>query len=369
MYVTKTGVEITFIKGDVVAEAIYYTLVVPGLEKVAWQDIRRELDDVELISEDPGRLLFRYSGDPRDLLYLRSVENSYAFIRHIKGVTRSRKSLGEIYKIVKNTDVQTAMALHKRAHRKKGKKRLTFKVVTSKLGRHNFRRVDVQQSVETALVEKYGWRIARQDPTLEFRMDVEDVEAILGLRLTDEMMRKRAYKVSHLPASLKPTVAYCMAMLSEPEPTDVFVDPMCGAGTILIERAISGPYGKIIGGDMNRNVVLAAQNNVDASRKSIDLDIWDASKMPLRDRSVDKVACNLPFGKRIGSQSENRRLYADFFKEMARILRPGGKAVLLTSERELIEELARRHSSINVRRYLKIDLLGIKARIYIIDAY
>ncbi|MFC1717448.1 methyltransferase domain-containing protein [Candidatus Poribacteria bacterium] len=351
------------------AIARYYTQVVPGLERVAWKEIRAKLDDVELIAEEKGRLLFRYAGDPRDLLYLRSVENAYAFIRHIRGVTRSRKSLGEVFKRVKSADVQTAMALHKRAHRSKGKKRLTFRVITSKLGRHNFRRVDLQQAAETALVDKYGWRINRQNPTLEFRMDLEESDALFGLRLTDETTRQRSYKIAHLPASLKPTVAYCMVLLSEPSPTDVFVDPMCGAGTIPIERAFFGPYDKITGGDISEDIVMSAKSNVEASRRSIDLELWNVSAMPLPDHSVDRIVCNLPFGKRIGSQTENQRLYSSFFKEMVRVLKPGGKAVLLTSERELMKQLFQQYRSINMRRYLRIDLLGVRAYIYVIDAY
>ncbi len=168
------------------ANARYYTLVVPGLERVAWREIRSKLEGAELIAEEKGRLLFNYAGKPRDLLYLRSVENSYVFIRNIKGVTRSRNSLGNVFKLIKSTDVQTAMALHKQAHRIKGKKRLTFRVITVKSGRHNFRRVDLQQAAESALVERYGWRINRQNPMLEFRMNLEDDEALFGLRLTDE---------------------------------------------------------------------------------------------------------------------------------------------------------------------------------------
>lgn len=349
--------------------ARYYTLVVPGLERVAWKEIRAKLEDVELIAEEDGRLIFGYDGDPRDLLYLRSVENAYVFIRHIKGVTRSRNSLGEVFKRVKNADVQPAMALHKQAHHIKGKKGLTFRVITAKQGRHNFRRVDLQQAAETALVEQYGWKIRRQNPTLEFRINLEEDEALFGLRLTDETTSQKIYKIAHLPASLKPSVAYCMVLLSEPSPVDVFVDPMCGVGTIPIERALFGQYKRIIAGDVEDSIIRAAGSNVNESRRSIDLALWSVWDMPLLDHSVDKIVCNLPFGKQMGSRSENQRLYSNFFREMLRVLKPGGTAVLLTSERELISQLVQRYQSIHMRRFVKIDLLGVKAAIYVLDAY
>ena len=347
--------------------ARYYALSVPGLEKVAWMEIQAKLRDVQLIGEDYGRLLFTYPDDPRNLLYLRSVENVYVFIRNMSGLTRSRKSLGDIFKRVRSADFETALRLHKSAHRSKGKKRLTFRVVSSKLGRHNFRRVDVQKAVESALTGKYGWRINLQNPTLEVRIDLDKDEALLGLRLTGETMRMRAYKVVHMPASLRPTVAYCMVLLSEPALMDVFVDPMCGAGTIPIERALAGPYRKVIGGDVEESIIRSAKANVDASRRSVDLALWDVSAMPLHDRTVDKIVCNLPFGKQIGSRSENRALYSDFFIEMLRVLKPGGRAVLLTSERTLMNELTRQHRSVRLKRYMRIDLLGVKAYIYVME--
>ena len=345
----------------------YYAIVVPGLERVAWKDIRASLDDVQLIAEESGRLLFEYSGAPRDLLYLRSVENVYILMRSIRGLSQSRKSLGIIFKQAMSADFRAAAMIHKEAHRSKGKKKLTFRVVSNKLGKHNFRRVDAQKAVEKAIAGKCGWRLTRQDPILEARIDVEEDQALLGFKLSSETMRNRTYKVVHLPASLKPTVAYCMVLLSRPTSTDVFVDPMCGAGTIAIERALDGAYGKVIGGDVEESVIRAAKSNVDASRRSVDLAMWNVSAIALKDNTVDRIVCNLPFGKQMRSRLGNQRLYANFFREAARISRPGGRAVVLTSERELASELIYRHPSIDMERYLRIDLLGIRAYIYVMN--
>ena len=351
------------------AIAKYYALLVPGLEKVAWADIQDRLDGAELTAEEQGKLLFSYSGDPADLLNLRSVESVYAFLRNIGGLTQSRKSLGEIFRRVRSADFETALRIHKQARRSKGKKRLTFKVISSKSGRHNFRRVDVQTAVESALAGKYGWRINKENPTLEVRIDMVEDEALLGLRLSTEMMHKRTYKVVHLPASLKPTVAYCMVVLSDPDPTDIFVDPMCGAGTIPIERALAGRYRKVLGGDVEESIVRSARGNVDASRSSVDLAVLNVSLMPLQSRSVDKIVCNLPFGNQIGSRWENQGLYSRFFRETVRVLKPGGKAILLSSERELMSRLVGQHTHMNLRKRLKIDLLGITSYIHVIDLY
>lgn len=347
--------------------SIYYAIVVPGLEKVAWSEIKNKLADIQLIDEVRGRIMFSYQEDPTDLLELRSTEAVFVFVREIKGLTRSRNSLGSIYSIVKNSDFEAASRLHKQAHRSKGRKHLTFKVTSTMKGRNNFRRIDAQKAVESALVAKYGWSLQQEEPLLEIRIDLEDDKAILGLKLSDEKMSNRTYKIFHLPASLKPTVAYCMSILSEPDPQDIFLDPMCGAGTIPIERTYAGAYRTVFAADLEEAIVHSAWGNVSESGKSISMAVWDVSDMPIRDKSVDKVVCNLPFGKKISSKRENQMLYANFFRETARILRPGGKAVLLTTERELTREIISQYPSMRIRRQISIDLLGIRAFIYVIN--
>uniref|UniRef100_A0A7S4BBR4 Ribosomal RNA large subunit methyltransferase K/L-like methyltransferase domain-containing protein n=1 Tax=Chrysotila carterae TaxID=13221 RepID=A0A7S4BBR4_CHRCT len=57
----------------------------------------------------------------------------------------------------------------------------------------------------------------------------------------------------------------------------------------------------------------------------------DARRLPLLDESVDAVICDLPFGRMHGSEEENVTLYPAVVHELARVLRKGGKAVLLTN--------------------------------------
>lgn len=54
--------------------------------------------------------------------------------------------------------------------------------------------------------------------------------------------------------------------------------------------------------------------------------------LPLADASVDKVLTDLPFGKQFGSLEDNRWLYPRVLMELARVLRVGGRAVLLTNQ-------------------------------------
>ncbi len=182
--------------------------------------------------------------------------------------------------------------------------------------------------------------------------------ALTSVRLSDRTMRHRRYKVAHLPASLRPTLAAAMVFLSQPRPGDRFCDPMCGAGTILIERAMAERYAGLWGGDWDPAALAAAQANIGPRHRPLTLHRWDATRLPLADASLDRLVTNLPFGKQMGSATENQRLYRHFFQEMARVVRPGGRAVLLTSQHALVSQGLTAHPELHSLRQVPVRVLG-----------
>ena len=138
-------------------------------------------------------------------------------------------------------------------------------------------------------------------------------------------------------------------------------DRVCGAGTILIERGEYGRYAQLLGGDIRPEAIAATRTNIGPRYKPIAVREWDAGSLPLANDSVDRVACNLPFGKKVGEPWELRSLYQRFASELERVLRGGGVAVLLTSERKLLEEALALLQTLYIERLLPIEVLGQKA--------
>lgn len=188
---------------------------------------------------------------------------------------------------------------------------------------------------------------------------------LVGLRLTDRTQRHRTYKQANLPGSLRPTIAYALAYLTKPEADDLFLDPMCGAGTVLIERARAGRYQKLFGGDISSDAVEATVANLGKQHKPWDVKVWDARKLPLDDDSVDKIAVNLPWGRQIGTAADNQRLYRDFIHEAERVLRPGGRVVVLTSQWELLRRVLADSELLVEKHLTNISVLGWHADIFV----
>lgn len=332
-----------------------YITTLPGIEAIAKEEIESKWSDVRvgriLKARNNSLLFFEFHGDHSELLRIGTAEDVYADLCSVE-LLGKRADLAQIQQTVQQAKtVEPALAAHRKLHPIKTAKRTTFRVIAQATGdRSACRRIDAQKAVERAISERYHkrWRLVEDDARIEFWLHLVNTHAVAGLRLSDKTMRHRTYKIEHLPASLRPTIAYALVWLSGINANDVFLDPMCGAGTILIERANAGRYGKLLGGDMREEAVLKTLKNIGNKYKPISVKVWDARKIPLADGSVNKVASNLPFGRQIGSHRENATLYSDFSQELSRVLKPGGRAVLLTSERNLMERILQRNKRLRL---------------------
>ena len=248
-------------------------------------------------------------------------------------------------------------------------RRLHYRVVARMAGEQPFRRLDLQRAVERGIAERddHAWRPGGDEAEVEFWATMFPGELLLTLRLSDERLRHREYKVAHLPGSLRPSVAAALGWLSEPSPEDIVLDPLCGAGTVLIERAHLGRYARLIGGDSDPAMLEAARTNVGPRYQPIDLHSWDATAVALGAASVNKIITNLPWGIRHGSHAENRRLYPRLIAEFRRVVRPHGLIVMLTAETRLMAELQAR-GLFRAERVVRVAILGAPAAIYVVRA-
>ncbi len=344
--------------------ALYYAMTMPGLETVAFGEIRARVAGAELVKFARGIALFRATAAPRDLLAVRTTEDVYVALAHLTKLGRGDDALRVLHAATERADLTAALAIWRRA--RNGATARTWRVVSQKEGEHAFRRVDAGKAVTDALSDALprGLRHVADDADLEFWLWLHGSEALIGLRLSDAAMRHRAYKREHLPASLRPTVAAAMAWLSDPAPGDVVLDPLCGAGTLLIERALMAPLAEASGGDIRDEAVAMARRNARVAGVRAAWHVWDARALPQPDASVSCVLANLPFGRQIGTLADNAALYPALARECARVLAPDGRLVALTSDDRLWQS-ALESAGWRVTKKVVLVVLGQPASIFV----
>ncbi len=354
---------------------IYYAHTMPGLEEAAWIEMRSRLDGVtfegaKTLRGKNGLVFFRYAGQPADLLKLRAVEDVFFLVVRIPKVAWGREGLAQIYQLVaRDRFLEAGLKLHGQIVRRVRGRGSAFRVISRMAGgRQPYRRIDFERVVESALKKRLGrqWRAVEEGEDVEVWANLIGLDFVCGLRLSDATMRHRDYKQAHIAASLRPSVAAAMVWLTDPRPGDVFLDPLCGAGTLLVERGTIERHALLLGGDIDADALQAAAQNIGPRHKPRQLLRWDAGRLPLASASVDKIAANLPFGKQIGSPQENRRLYRAVFAEIDRVLCPDGGAVVLSSEADLIKDTVRKLRGLQIVRGYSVTILGQQARVYVI---
>lgn len=353
----------------------YLLHCVPGLERLVSDELKglpvpsEVTRTFERFDERTSVLLVRSGAPLDDLLQLRTVEDVFVLASEIGGVTPAWAGLQTVRTALsRDRRLDAALTLVRETRHARG--RPTYRVIARASGKQAFRRVDLQRAVEKTLAERLGgWRHVEDDAQVELWVHLVGETFLLGARLSDARMRHRTYLEASRRAALKPTIAAAMVMLTEPRPGDVFLDPMCGSGTILIERARAGRYALLLGGDSDEEAVKATRENVGPRYKPIQVRDWDARKLPLDDHSVSALACNLPFGKQVGTAAENRALYPALLREWTRVLALDGRMVLLTSDRKLLQDSLRRSAAITLRRTVPVLVRGLPAAIFVVSIH
>ncbi|HEU0164760.1 MAG TPA: methyltransferase domain-containing protein, partial [Thermomicrobiales bacterium] len=306
-----------------------------------------------------------YKGDAAQLRELALFEDVFALITDRQGIGGERVALKVVQGLVGGPGLDAAFRIANPllpGNRKKP----TYRVIARMSGDHIYRRTDLRTTVERGVQARMpDWGLV-EDARVEIWAQLVGDRLVAGLRLSDETMRQRTYKMVSLPASLKPTIARAIVTLSRPEDDDVFLDPMCGAGTILIERAHAGRYGRLEGGDIDHVAVNATRENFGTRHQPFTIREWDARELPFADGEISAIGSNLPFGKQIGSRADNQLLYPAVLKEWARVLKPGGRMVLLTSESRLLRATLRDRAEFIWEQTVPIVVRGQPAEIFVL---
>lgn len=173
--------------------------------------------------------------------------------------------------------------------------------------------------------------------------------------------------MERIPASTNPLIAALMVQFAKPDAGNLVYDPFCGAGTLLVEAAAMDRRLRLVGSDVSAKALAAAAINRSALFPGAVLLRADAAAMPLAAESADRVVSNIPFGKRVGSHGANIGLYPGFLGELGRVLRPDGRAVVLTDDKNLFRASVEGTRGLRLLREVKLSTGGLHPSAFVLE--
>lgn len=294
----------------------YLATFLSGTAPIIEKSFKTTIPDIEIKTVLDGSIVFSTAENFQKLTSLGFVNNMFLLVKEYKPPAKT--AFSTMIKWCKTND-------------------LTFlRAFTKKLGFKNFRMRFVVENTSVSYDEKeltgVEQKIAREgtmqvnklnpDTEVWFMQRSEGYSYIL-LRLTNNS------QVEHrLKGQLRPELANIMCLLSEPDSSDIFIDPFAGYGTILEARQ-RFPAKELIGFEKDLSI-----NGLIPVRRA------DFFKNDLKAGSVTKIVTDPPWG--LFDKSLNiDDFYNRMFKEFDRILAGQGILVVLVNR------------DIDVQRYLK----------------
>lgn len=191
-----------------------------------------------------------------------------------------------------------------------------FSGINNEIRNSQYGALKVKDAIVDSFVKKIARRpdIAKQQPDIRINVFLSRDTASVALDLSGEGLHQRGYRDLTGPASLKENLASAIILRSGWQAGTPMVDPMCGAGTLLIEAAM-----------------MAADCAPSLYRQRWGFSAWSGHDIALWSKLVDEAHARVARGSQqttsrfFGSDSDQRVI------EMARTnARQAGVAELIT---------------------------------------
>lgn len=220
----------------------------------------------------------------------------------------------------------------------------TFRVVFSKENELISVNKERLSKIENKIAKLNNLTVDRANPDFEFWfLKRREGQEFTGIRLT----RHPDYKTVLAKGQLRPELADILCYLSDPQKTDIILDPFAGSGAIGMARK-NYPYDKIFSQDIKIG--------------------FDATNMTdILDKSINKIITDPPWGISVGLDLNLPDLYFKLLSEFHRVLKPDGIAVVLMGNKDTFEKILLDFPTFKLINKYNILVSGKKASIYIID--
>lgn len=242
--------------------------------------------------------------------------------------------------------------------------RVEFKTVDD-----NSKRAEFIKNLSRELDEMSGGKLKNSPSSYEFEIRVVEKNNLCSvfIKLYTLKDNRFDYREKALPTSINPATAAIVMKSIEKwlKPNVKVIDPFCGVGTMLIERAKLKEYHSLTGVDIFKTGITYAEVNSSLANMKIKLiseDILEFSSEEL----FDEMISNMPFESKSGASGFNKKLYSEFVNRIPSLVRPGGMVFLYTVEKNLLKENLIANKKLKIIDTIKIESGGLTPNVFVI---
>jgi SAM-dependent methyltransferase len=305
--------------------------VVAGLQDVVEPELGRRLPDFRTLHKEQGLLIFESAAASDVVAHLPFFNNSFAVLgqaaaspAQLEGAVAQHWSAGPLL-----AAARASLRSHERS----------FRMFVSDESRLVAVSRSTTDRVTRAIQQASGLRHQPGGADVEF-WSLRRREGVVYF--CRRLSRRSKTERDLAPGELRPELASLLCLLSHPAPQDVFLDPFAGSGAIAFARA-DQPFRRLLLSDIDPDKVAELHRQLKRRRlggrpggPEVLATVADARRLSsLATGSVDKVVTDPPWGLFDRSIGDPVAFYRIVLGELARVLTPGGRLVLLSGQREI----------------------------------
>lgn len=293
--------------------ADYLSTFAVGFEDTVAELMAKRLAGVRLTHVWDGLVQYRYDGPARLIEKLPFLRNTFALLRLFTG-----------QELAFDRMVETVG--RQRCHYAGGCD--SFRVRFSR--ENTFAGVDgaLMARAEQAVSRASGMRPSRGQAQTELWYIIRSE----GVGFYAQLLYANADRTA--PGALQPTLAYLICSLAATGRDSAVLDPFCGSGSLIRQMRDHLPHGMLYASDTDAAAIAALLAEPLVRPGQGQVCTADARRLDhLDDASIDAVVTDPPWGE-YRALPDAAGFYRDLLLSLRRVLRPHGRAVLLTARRQ-----------------------------------
>lgn len=199
-----------------------------GLEEV----LHNELENLGATNLIKGNRMVEFTGN-QEMLYKANFHLRTA-LKILKPIFEFKvKNEDELYKSIQTIDWSNYFDL-------KNTFSVDSVVFSNNFSHTKYVALKVKDAIVDQFREKFGKRpyVDADDPDLRINIHISNETCTVSLDSSGDSLHKRGYRIKTNKAPLNEVLAAGMILLSGWDQKSLFIDPMCGSGTLIIEAAM-----------------------------------------------------------------------------------------------------------------------------------